>query len=104
MSWAILSLLMKVTRLPAATVSDFGDTPLAVIVKVVPPGAGEGDGAGAGAGAGAGDGELGELPPPHVVTTTAPPTTSADNQASRCIFTSLQVCRMTGLHAVYFFD
>jgi hypothetical protein len=82
MSCARLSLFTKVNRVPAATVSDFGDTPVEVMVNVVPPlgvgdgvgvgvgvgaGVGVGLGVGAGVGVGAGDG-LGEvaLPPlPH---------------------------------------
>lgn len=65
---------MNVTRVPGATVSDFGDTPADVIVNVVPPpgvgtGVGVGVGEGAGDGAGAGDG-LGDVPspPPHPAT------------------------------------
>ena len=37
MSWTRLSLLMNVTRVPAGTVSVFGETPDAVMVIVVPP-------------------------------------------------------------------
>jgi hypothetical protein len=70
MSCGRVSLLTKVTRPPAETVTERGDTPQAVIVIVAvdPPGAGVGAGVGAGAGAGAGVGvgELGEsLLPPH---------------------------------------
>jgi hypothetical protein len=78
MSCVRRSLLVNVTRVPGATVSDFGDTPADVIVKVVPPpgvgegvgvGVGEGAGDGAGAGDGLGDG-LGDVPspPPHPAT------------------------------------
>ena len=77
MSCTRVSLLTNVTRVPTATVSVRGDTPLDVIVIVVPPlgvgvGVGVGDGVGAGvgvgvgAGAGLGEGDVGELPlPPH---------------------------------------
>ena len=48
---------MKVTRVPAGTVSDFGDTPVEVMVNVVaPPGVGDGVGVGVGVGAGVGVG------------------------------------------------
>jgi hypothetical protein len=64
----------------------FGETPLDVIVMVVPPGegtgAGAGDGAGAGLGAGGGDGEPGdELP--HVTAAIAATTTPAISHSLR---------------------
>ena len=97
MSWAVESMLMKVTRLPTGTVSVFGETPLEVMVIVVPPGAGDGagDGAGAGEGAGAGDGdgELGD-PPPQVVRKRVAVRASAANQVSRCCVTSVPLSRI----------
>ncbi len=94
MSWATVSLLMKVTRVPTGTVSVFGDTPLDVIVIVVPPGdgAGDGEGDGAGEGEGEGEGELGVLPPPHVAAASAPTTTNTINQVSRCCVTLISPC------------
>jgi hypothetical protein len=77
--WARESLLTKVTRVPAATVSVLGDAPLAVMVIVVPPpgdgvgvgvgvgdGVGDGVGVGDGLGLGLGDGDVDGLSlPPH---------------------------------------
>jgi hypothetical protein len=69
----MLLLLTNVTRDPAATVSDLGETPLDVMVIVAPlgdgvgVGVGVGDGVGVGAGDGDGEGVVGvELSlPPH---------------------------------------
>ena len=95
MSCARESLLTKVTLVPTATVSVFGETaPLALIVIVASDGAGDGLGAGAGAGAGAGpgagvgagagEGDAGdEEPPPHMETERAAVRVSAAHQRER---------------------
>jgi hypothetical protein len=94
---------MNVTRVPGATVIDFGDTPAEVIVNVVPlPGVGVGtgvgvglgvgagvgdgvgDGAGAGVGAGLGAVSLPLLPQPVMVKTQA--ATAATIRATRDLF------------------
>ena len=54
MSCTRLSLFTNVTREPAATVTERGDTPLDVMVMVAPE-----DGEGVGVGVGVGEGELG---------------------------------------------
>jgi hypothetical protein len=65
MSCTRLSLLTKVTRDPADTVTARGETPLAVMVMVVVP-PGDGGGEGDGDGEGDGEGDVGpSLPPPH---------------------------------------
>ena len=67
MSCVRVPLFTKVTREPTGTVRDLGDTPLAVIVIVVPL-LGEGVGVGVGVGEGDGDGVVGEESPPHAAT------------------------------------
>jgi hypothetical protein len=75
MSCARVSLLTNVTRPPAATVTDLGDTPLDVMV-IVASLDGVGEGEGVGVGVGAGDGELGVLPPPPQDTAVTTSTTA----------------------------
>jgi hypothetical protein len=80
MSWGRLSLLMKLTRPPAAIVTDRGDTPVDVIVMVAVEPPGVGVGVGAGLGVGVGEGELGESsPPPQEATAMA----NATNRGAR---------------------
>ena len=69
MSWDRLSLFTNVTRDPAETVVDLGETPLDVIVIVAPLDEGEGDGEG--------EGEP-PPPPPH------PAALSANARAMTC--------------------
>jgi hypothetical protein len=83
--------LTNVTRVPGETVNVFGDTPVDVIVIVVPPpgdgvGEGVGDGVGAGVGLGLGDGEVGELPPPHAASVNASASV-APSAHRRCLAT-----------------
>ena len=77
MSWAMVSLLTNITRVPTAVCTSPGFTPLDVIVTTrtdggagagAGAGVGDGVGAGAGAGAGTGDGAAGdESPDPHAM-------------------------------------